>query len=120
VAEAAPPAATFALTFRNRSQATYRHPAPIVPTRLLVRWHDASGAVVDEHRVTTLLPLALAPGEETVRQIELPVPAAAGDYQVTAAPAATPEVAVARLTVRVRPPGAPLGQGHVPVGGATR
>jgi hypothetical protein len=120
VAEAAPSAATIDLTFRNRSQAIYRHPTPIVPTALLVRWHDASGAVVDEHRVTVLLPLALVPGEETVRRVQVPVPSAAGEYQVTVMPAAAPEIVVAQLTVRVQPPGVPLAPAQAPVDGGAR
>jgi hypothetical protein len=99
----APPAAPVALTFRNPGPATYRHPDPIAPATLVARWYDAGGALVLEHRVRGVLPLALAAGAAETQQIEMPVPAAAGQYRVTLAPAAAPDVTVAVGHVEIGP-----------------
>jgi hypothetical protein len=107
---ATPPEATVPFTFRNASAATYRHPLPIEPTALVLRWRGASGDVVGDYRTRALLPLALASGDEVVRSLTVPVPAAAaGAYRVTLAPAATPELVVAERAVRVRFPDSPGG-----------
>ncbi len=100
VVNAAPPTASLAFRFRNGSGATYRHPDPIEPTRVAVRWRR-DGAVIRDDEIATLLPLALAAGEETSRSITLPVPSADGDYEVTLAPALTPDLVLARLDVHV-------------------
>lgn len=106
--EAAPPEARLSFAFRNRAAATYRHPSPLEPTPLLVRWAGA-GAPAVEYRIRVLLPLVLAPRETTVRSLEVPVPAAAGEYEVTLAPAATPDLVLGRRRVRVRAPGPAAG-----------
>jgi hypothetical protein len=98
---AAPPTSLVPFTFRNGAPATYRHPEPIEPTPLLVRWRDPSGAVVAETRVAHLLPIALARGEEAVRWIELPVPAVANELEVSLAPARDPDLVIARQRVHV-------------------
>ena len=97
---ATPPEAALAFTSRNGPGATYRHPDPIEPTRVRLRWR-AGGAVVREDEATMLLPIALAAGEEMSRVITVPVPIAAGEYEVTLAPAGTPDLVLARHTVQV-------------------
>jgi len=97
-------AVTLRLTIRNDTTALYRHPDPIEPSTLLVRWHAQSGAVAAEHRFATLMPLALAPGGERRRSTSIPVPAVSGDYEVTLASVSTPEVVLATTAVHVRPP----------------
>jgi hypothetical protein len=103
---AAPPEATLAFIFRNGSGATYRHPDPIAPTRVRVRWR-ALGTVVREDQTAILLPVALAAGEETSRTITVPVPASPGAYEVTLAPVGTPDLVLARQSVEVRAGAAP-------------
>ena len=103
VLEARPPQANLAMPFRNGSAATYRHPDPIEPTALVVRWYDGGGALVAEYRSRALLPVALGSGVAVVRAVPTAVPAAAGEYEVTVAPAATPAVVVTRSRVRVEP-----------------
>jgi hypothetical protein len=104
IAEAMPPESTLTFVFRNESSATYRHPQPIEPTPLLVRWYGASDGVIAEYRVRTLLPFALAPGDEAARTITVPVPPVSGEHKVTLAPAAIPDLLIAGLTVRVTHP----------------
>jgi hypothetical protein len=98
-----PPAGPVALTFRNPGPATFRHPDPIAPSPLLARWYDPGGALVLEHRVKEVLPLALAAGDAVTQRIEMPVPAAPGQYRVTLTPAATPDVTVAVGLVAIGP-----------------
>jgi hypothetical protein len=109
VAEVTPPGSALELTFVNGAAAVYRHPDPIEPSAVLIRWRGESGTVVREDTIRLLLPAALAAGESAVRRTIVPVPAEPGLYEVTAAPAATPELVVARRTVRVR--GATTGAG---------
>jgi hypothetical protein len=105
VIEATPPAGALTFVFRNESLATYRHPSPIEPTPLLVRWYDASDEMIAEYSVRTLLPLALAPGDDALRTIAVPVPVVSGESSVTLAPATAPELVIAKLTVHVTPRG---------------
>jgi len=90
-------------TFRNPGAATYRHPDPIVPTRILVRWYDTGGARAAEQRARLLLPLALAPGEEATRTLTTPVPTGPGRYEVTLAGEAAPDRVLSRQRVDVGP-----------------
>jgi hypothetical protein len=105
IAQLVPPQSSLPFVFRSQSAATYRHPPPIEPTWLVVRWYAASGEVIAQHRVRTLLPLALAPGEETERAVTLPVPSASGEHLVTLSPAATPDLVIAKRRVSVAPLG---------------
>jgi len=95
------------VVFVNRTSSIYRHPDPIVPTRLIARWLDDSGAPVAEHDVTTLLPLALAAGEERTITVRMPIPSVPRLYRVTLAPSEKPDLVIASATVRVRPAGTP-------------
>jgi hypothetical protein len=88
---------------RNRSVSTYRHPDPIEPTTVVVRWRGAGGDSWFETR--TLLPLALAAGEETQREVETPVVAAPGRYEVTLELPDTQHTVLGRRTVEVRAAG---------------
>ena len=97
---AAPPEVPLAFTFRNGSGATYRHPTPIEPTRVRIRWY-AAGTLVREDEATMLLPVALAAGEEISRVITVPVPSVLGEYELTLAPAGAPDLVLARHTVEV-------------------
>jgi hypothetical protein len=101
IAKAVPPESLLAFTFRNQSAATYRHPQPIEPTPLMVRWYSMSGEVVAEHNVRMLLPLALAPDDDVARAITVPVPPVYGEHIVTLAPSVTPDLMITKLTVRV-------------------
>jgi hypothetical protein len=87
--------------FRNRTRSRYRQSDPLEPTSLVIRWTTSWGAVVADERVRTLLPVALAPGESVTRPLLVTVPRAPGEYHVTVAPAATPDLAVASRRVRV-------------------
>jgi hypothetical protein len=99
----APPGARIAFTFRNPGTATYRLPDPIVPAPFVARFTDLRGAVVLEHPLDELLPLALAGGDVETQQIALPVPSAAGTYRVSLAPRGAPETVVAVASIEVGP-----------------
>jgi hypothetical protein len=96
------PEATLAFEFRNRTAATFRHPDPIEPARVRLRWH-AGGAVVREDERRLLLPIALTAGETQIRQLAAPTPPP-GTYEVTLARAEAPDVVLARRTVQVAAP----------------
>jgi len=102
-AAAAPPASPVEFTFANHGAAVFRHPAPIEPEPLAVRWTDATGAVVATNEVRALLPLALAPGDRAVRRLAIPVPAAPGPYEAALVSRAAPDVVLARRRVVVAP-----------------
>jgi hypothetical protein len=96
--------------FRNAGAITWRHPAPIVPTRLVVTWRSLDGRSAALREVSLLLPLALAPGDAGSRRVPLAPPREPGDYEVTLGPADRPALVLARRRVRV-----PAGQPPAPV-----
>lgn len=77
----------------------FRHPDPIAPTHLAVRWSLASGEVVSEQQVRTILQLALAPSSR--EPLDLDVPGEPGRYVVSVAPARAPQLILARRAVEV-------------------
>jgi hypothetical protein len=93
----------YQLAIRNGSDRVYRHPDPLEPVPLLIRWYAVSGGLVAQYRGSALLPLALAPQEDWMREIDLPVPASSGVYQLTIAPVATPDLPLVRRTVVLAP-----------------
>jgi hypothetical protein len=111
VATVSPPSTLVDFTFRNGDGAAYRHPVPVEPTALRVRWEDRSGGVTSESTVRVLLPLALARGEEMRRKIPLPVPARPGSYRLTVAPVTAADVVIARRDVEVVAPASATGTG---------
>ncbi len=92
---------TVAVTLTNRGAATYRHADPIVPTLVVARWYDASDVLVAEETHSVLLPLAMAAGETVRRVMPVAVPAGAGPYRLTLAPAADPDFILVDAAVRV-------------------
>jgi hypothetical protein len=87
-----PPSAVVVFTFQNASRAVYRHPRPIEPSDLVVRWQPVGGGPATSHAARLLLPLTLVSGEATTRELNLVVPPERGDYDVTLATAGTGEV----------------------------
>jgi hypothetical protein len=85
----------------NAGPQVFRHPDPIAPSDLVVRWSLASGEVVSEQRTRAILPLALAPSSREPLALDLDVPGNPGRYVVSIAPAVTPQLIVARRTVEV-------------------
>jgi len=92
---------SLSFAFANPTSATYRHPDPIEPSPLVVRWRDAAGRVAHEERVRALLPIALSAGAHTERSIEVTSPPTAGSYEVELASADAPERVLSRLTAHV-------------------
>ncbi len=92
------------LVFRfGRSEApTFRHPDPIEPSEVVVRWRTEDGALVSETHARTLLPPALASGRRTDRTIRVEAPAAAGRYRAELVRAAEPDLVLASRRVDVR------------------
>jgi hypothetical protein len=90
-----------AFRFRNAGTRAYRHPDPIEPTLLVARWTRESDGMVTERETRTLLPLALAPGEETLREVQVAMPDEAGRYHVTLAAARAPDVVLAQANVEL-------------------
>jgi hypothetical protein len=99
-----PPAADVRFLFRNRGPGTYRHPDPIEPTPVVARWYGPSGSVVGEQHLRTLLPIALAVGEEQVRTLHLEVAAPGATYRVTLAREDDATHELATTQVEITPP----------------
>ncbi len=79
---------------------TFRHPDPVQPTEVVVRWNrDDAVAQTTQQRV--LLPLALAPGHKTEIVVADRAPREAAIYQVTLAPVAQPEHIIGTQRVKV-------------------
>jgi hypothetical protein len=94
--------APVAFRFTNGGASTFRHPDPIAPSELVVRWTTAAGAVALEERVRALLPVALAAGATMEVPLPLSPPTAPGPWAVTVARAADPGTTHARRDVLVR------------------
>ena len=90
----------------NGGTTTLRHPDPIAPSDVVVRWTDAGGAVVAERAARVLLPIALGAGRGMPIVLDDTAPAASGDYVVTVALASEPDRIVARRGVRIAEPAA--------------
>jgi hypothetical protein len=97
------PKAFIRFVFRNGGTSAYRHPDPIEPTALVVRWIDKTGQVALEHRLRALLPLALASGVSVGRTFSMPIATVPGDYDVVLVPADRPDLVIARTAVTVPP-----------------
>lgn len=97
------------LTLRNRSTSTYRHPDPIQPTTLAVRWQGLAGQQAATSETRVLLPIALAAGEELRRTLALPVPGF-GPWEVTIALPEGRPLARAYVTLALPPEGKALPQ----------
>ena len=97
-----PGKAVIPFAIRNGGDSTYRHPDPVEPTPVVVRWRDAAGE--RSFVVRTLLPLALAAGEEILRPVETSVPAPPGRYEVTLELEEPDRIVLARRTVDVAAP----------------
>lgn len=91
--------------FRNAGGAAYRHPAPVRPTPVHVRWQDAAGTVVSESDARLLLPLALGRDASLSRRLDVAVPGGVGAHRVVLTLADEPSRVIAQRDVRlVTPP----------------
>ena len=80
----------------------------------MITWKTPKGGIVSEGKSKAFLPLALGPGEEIGRGIEVEVPALPpGAYQVVVTFEDRPDTPLGRTRVRLQPgagltlPGAP-------------
>lgn len=107
VLELAPGAgARIPMAVANGAALVFRHPDPIAPTDVTVRWTNAGGDTVASRPARVLLPLALAPGTSMPVVLEDAAPATSGEYAVTIELAARPGQVVGRRAVRVTEPAA--------------
>ncbi len=86
----------------NPGPRVYRHPQPIEPSALVVRWQGPSGAVVREEEVRVLLPIVLVAGEAGAVEVEVVLPPA-GTYEVSLLRSGSKPGVLAHRTVRVGP-----------------
>lgn len=100
-ASATPPTAGVIFRFVGAQGPTFRHPDPIVPSEVIVRWRDDTGPVWTETTSRVLLPPALDSGQHAQVQVDVDVPTKPGLY-------------VAEL-VRAEEPGRILASRHVTV-----
>jgi hypothetical protein len=96
------PGGRLELPIANRDASTFRHPDPLAPSELLLRWSDRGGRVVHEEVLRALLPIALGPGGEMPFGIDATTPAEPGAYRVTLARVDEPDHLLARRRVHVR------------------
>ncbi len=70
--------AATAVVFRNAGPVLFRHPEPIEPSTLVLRWRGADATVLAEHSIRLLLPSVLPAGEELRRPLGNPMARPAG------------------------------------------
>lgn len=100
------PRAALAFRIANRSEATFRHPDPLAPTPLELRWRaHPGGRTVLAEEVRAVLPLAIPPRGVGPLRVEAAVPAHSGRYRVSVALAGPGRViAVAEILVEADAP----------------
>ncbi len=98
------PESAISFRVRNRSSATYRHPDPIEPSDLLIRWDDPAGEEVARATLRSVLPLAIDGEASQSWEVVLPVPVPPGRYRVSVALADDPERWIAERQVKVTAP----------------
>ncbi|MBY0278834.1 hypothetical protein K2Z84_26155 [Candidatus Binatia bacterium] len=87
--------------FVNRGDATFRHPDPLTPSELVVRWSGGAGTGGTQRTASALLPIALATGQSVTLPITLAAPPGPGPWVVEIARAASPDTVLAKRSVRV-------------------
>ena len=105
--DVSPPRASIPFSIVNHGFVTYRHPDPIEPTPITVRWAGLDGVASTSFDARVLLPLALAAGDAIVHPLMVPVPGTPGRYDVAIEWADSADSVIARRRVRVlsrRPP----------------
>ena len=100
-AVASPPTAGVIFRFVGSEGPTFRHPDPILPSEVIVRWRNPAGPTWKETKALVLLPPALASGQHAQVQVNVDVPPEPGLY-------------VAEL-LRAEEPGRVLASRHVTV-----
>lgn len=84
----------------NASNSVFRHPEPIEPRPAIIIWRNTAGEAVSEGQAFAYLPLALGPGAETGRGIEIDVPTLPpGFYNLHVSLADHPNVILGRTRV---------------------
>lgn len=110
IASATPPAAvaeiatargSLAFRFVRAGEPTFRHPAPIEPTDVLLRWRRPGGPPLAESADRILLPPALAAGADAVIELAVDVPVGSGQYIVELVRPDAPETVLAARRVSV-------------------
>jgi hypothetical protein len=96
------PRAMVPFTFTARPGAVFRHPDPIEPSKLLVRWLDSNGRVRATSRLRGLLPPALSPAARDERSFSFEVPVPSGAYRLELARSEEPDRVLATRDVTVR------------------
>jgi hypothetical protein len=96
------PTARIPFSIQNRGPETFRHPEPLAPDELIVRWSAVgSGDGIRDSRVRALLPIALGPGETMSLDIETPVPDEPGRYVASLRRTEAPDEVLAHRDVEV-------------------
>jgi len=112
-----PGKASIPFVVRNQGETSYRHPDPIEPTPVVVRWRGPASE--QSYALRTLLPLALAAGEQTTRAVESSVPETRGRYELTLELDDASRTVLARTVVEVDPSARDVGA-TAPLSGGPR
>ncbi len=88
---------------RNTGSKTFRHPAPIEPSEVLLRWLPEEPAASLETRARALLPIALGADGALPIDVETEIPVPRGRWLVQLARTAEPERVLGETTVKVFP-----------------
>lgn len=96
------PEAAIPFVFRNEGRLVFRHPDPIVPSEVVLRWHRSEADAPAESRSRALLPLALTGGDQATVVVEASVPVPPGRYLVELVRASDPGFVLTRRIVEVR------------------
>jgi hypothetical protein len=91
--------------FRNDGANVFRHPDPIAPSDVVLRWHRSKEEPPKESRGRVLLPLALGRGDQATIAVTTTVPAPPGLYVVELVRAQEPNLVLTRRVIEVVPSG---------------
>jgi hypothetical protein len=100
------PATRLFFPIRNRGAETFRHPSPLAPSDLLLRWEALEPPPDGPGKWTTplraLLPIAIGAGATLPIEAAVELPAHAGRYRLTLERAGAPERALATRDIAVQ------------------
>lgn len=89
--------------FQRANAPAFRHPDPIEPSEVVVRWEPTGNRAATRSTGRMLLPAALAPGATAKRRVTVDVPSEPGPYLARLSRADDPDRILAESLVEVRP-----------------
>ena len=97
------PRAALRFHIRNTGRKTFRHPTPVEPSEVVLRWLPEEHAATHETRARALLPIAIGADGTLPIVVETEIPVSRGRWRVQLARAVEPGRVLGETSVKVFP-----------------